>query len=63
MSGLAICRLIRTKLGSDLPIIILSGDNSIETLNEIAAIGVAHFFNKPVRASDLLHRLREILPA
>lgn len=62
MSGLAICRVIRSKLGSDLPIIIFSGDNSIETLNELAAIGAAHFFNKPVRASELLQRLREILP-
>lgn len=63
MSGLAICRLIRAKLGSDLPIIIFSGDNSIETLNALATIGVAHFFNKPVRASELLQRLREIMPA
>ena len=63
MSGLAICRLIRAKLGRDLPIIIFSGDNSIETLNELAVIGIAHFFNKPVRASELLQRIREILPA
>ena len=62
MSGLAICRLIRAKLGRDLPIIIFSGDNSIETLNELAVIGIAHFFNKPVRASELLQRIREILP-
>jgi DNA-binding response OmpR family regulator len=62
VSGLAICRLIRTRLGPDLPIIIFSGDNSIDTLNALATIGAAHFFNKPVRASELLQRIRELVP-
>ncbi len=63
VSGLVVCERIRVKLGPDLPIIIFSGDNSIANLNSLAGIGAAHFFNKPVRASELLQRIRELVPA
>ena len=63
MSGLIVCQQIRDKLGPHLPIIIFSGDSSMDNLNSLSSIGAAHFFNKPVRASELLQRIRELVPA
>ena len=63
ISGLAISQHIREKLGPDLPIIIISGDASIQNLNTLSIVGCTHFFSKPVRASELLQRIRQLVPA
>jgi DNA-binding response OmpR family regulator len=61
VSGLAISQHIRDTLGPDLPIIIISGDSSIQNLNTLSIVGATHFYSKPVRAAELLQRIRELL--
>ena len=46
MGGLETCRSLRG--GSEAPIIILSGDNSLATLNSLPHVGATYFFAKPV---------------
>jgi len=58
-SGLELSRELRKSLGAKMPIIILSGDTSIDTLHELAEMGATYFFPKPVQAGLLLQRLKE----
>jgi len=59
MSGLDLAQHLRSKFGPDLPIVILSGDNSIETLRALPSAGATHFFSKPVQTGTLVASLRE----
>jgi two-component system response regulator MtrA len=59
MSGLALSQKLRGEMGIGWPIVILSGDTSIETLRELPNAGATHFFSKPVNTGLLLSRLRE----
>jgi DNA-binding response OmpR family regulator len=59
MSGLALTQQLRTVLGPEMPIVILSGDTSMETLRALPEIGATHFFSKPVNTGMLIGRLRE----
>lgn len=52
MDGLALAQALREKLGAALPVIILTGDISSETLRMIAQ-GDATQLNKPVSTADL----------
>lgn len=61
VSGLVVTQKLRQKLGPDTPIIILSGDTSMEVLNTLPHIGATYFFSKPVNASQLVQRLQECL--
>ena len=49
----------REILGPDTPIIVLSGDTSMPTLNSLPHVGATYFFSKPVNAAHLLERLKE----
>jgi DNA-binding response OmpR family regulator len=59
MSGLTLAQQFREKVGPDVPIVILSGDTSIETLRALPHAGATHFFSKPVQTGVLIERLRE----
>jgi len=59
MSGLALTQQLRSVLGPAMPIVILSGDTSIETLRALPETGATHFFSKPVNTGMLIGRLRE----
>lgn len=59
MSGLALTQRLRSVLGPDMPIVILSGDTSMETLRSLPDAGATHFFSKPVNTGMLIGRLRE----
>ena len=59
LSGLVVSQKLREILGPDTPIIVLSGDTSMTTLNSLPHVGATYFFSKPVNASLLLQRLRE----
>ncbi len=59
-SGLDLSHELRAAYGSNLPIIIVSGDTSMRTLNNVTNAGATHFFSKPVRASQLVQRIREL---
>ena len=59
LSGLVVTQQLRQRLGPATPIIILSGDTSMETLNSLPHVGATYFFSKPVNAGQLLQRLQE----
>ena len=59
LSGLVVSQKLRDILGPDTPIIVLSGDTSMTTLNSLPHVGATYFFSKPVNAAYLLERLRE----
>ena len=59
MNGLVLSHKLREQFGPKVPIVILSGDTSMSTLNSLPHVGATHFFSKPVSASHLLKRLKE----
>lgn len=59
MDGLLLTQQLRSSLGPNVPIVILSGDTSIETLRALPDAGVTHFFSKPVNTGMLIGRLKE----
>ena len=61
LSGLVVSQKLREILGPETPIIVLSGDTSMTTLNSLPHVGATYFFSKPVNASHLLERLKEWL--
>lgn len=63
ISGLDLSQRIRETCGEALPIIILSGDNSIDTLRSLPSVGATYFFSKPVNIVTLLAKMEEWLSA
>jgi DNA-binding response OmpR family regulator len=61
MSGLEISRQLRETHGSEVPIIVFSGDNSLETLRALPDAGATLFLSKPINASRLMQYLRETM--
>ena len=61
LSGLIVSQKLRELLGPETPIIVLSGDTSMPTLNSLPHVGATYFFSKPVDAGQLLDRLRQSL--
>ena len=59
ISGLVVSQKLRELLGPRTPIIVLSGDTSMTTLNSLPHVGATYFFSKPVNAPHLLERLKE----
>jgi DNA-binding response OmpR family regulator len=59
LSGLEISRQLRQIHGNELPIIIFSGDTSLETLRALPDVGATFFFSKPVNVNTLLQCLKE----
>lgn len=60
MSGLELSQYIRGSSGPHLPIIIISGDASMENINALSEVGATYFYSKPVKASELIKRIREL---
>ena len=61
ISGLVLTRRLRERLGNDVPLIVLSGDTSMETLNSLPHVGATYFFPKPLQTYQLIERLKEWL--
>ena len=59
ISGLVLTQRMRDLLGPRTPLIILSGDTSMETINSVPHVGATYFFSKPVQGAELVARLRE----
>lgn len=59
ISGLVVSQKLRELLGPDVPIIILSGDTSMQMLNSLPHVGATYFFSKPVNSGQLLERIKE----
>ena len=60
ISGLVISQHLRERHGPDIPIIIVSGDTSMDNLNALPDVGATYFYSKPVRGSALVDRMREL---
>ena len=61
INGLVLATKLRERLGGDTPIIIVSGDNSIETIKSLPHVGATYFFSKPVNPNVLVERLKELV--
>jgi CheY-like chemotaxis protein len=61
MNGLVLAQKLRDRFGPQIPIIIVSGDTSMETLRSLSHVGATYFFSKPLSATLLIQRLRELL--
>ena len=61
INGLVLAQKLRALFGPATPIIVVSGDTSIETLRELSHAGATYFFPKPLNPAALVTRLREIL--
>jgi CheY-like chemotaxis protein len=59
INGLVLTQRFRDLLGPDTPLIILSGDTSMQTLNSLPHVGATYFFPKPVQGAQLIERLKE----
>ncbi len=63
LSGLILAQKLRDRFGPLTPIIVVSGDTSMETINSLTHVGATHFFSKPVSGTMLLNRLKELIGA
>jgi two-component system sensor histidine kinase RpfC len=61
INGLVLSQRLRDLLGEQTPIIILSGDTSMQTINSLPHVGATYFYPKPVQAAQLIERLGELL--
>jgi DNA-binding response OmpR family regulator len=61
INGLVLAHKLRDRLGSDIPIIIVSGDTSMETIKSLSHVGATYFFSKPVNPNVLVARLKELV--
>jgi DNA-binding response OmpR family regulator len=62
LSGLVLSQSLRQHMGPQNPIIVVSGDTSMENLNSLKHVGATYFFSKPVKSSQLLGQLKRLLP-
>jgi DNA-binding response OmpR family regulator len=61
ISGLIVAQKLRDRLGPTVPIIIVSGDTSMETLNSLSHVGATYFYSKPVSSASLIKHLNTLL--
>jgi DNA-binding response OmpR family regulator len=61
LSGLVLTQKLREKLGPDVPIIVVSGDTSMETLNSLPYVGATYFLSKPTSGPIVLEKLSQCL--
>ncbi len=63
MNGLVLSQKLREGFGPKTPIIVVSGDTSMEMIKSLSHVGATYFFSKPVNANLLLERLKELIDA
>ena len=59
LNGLVVAQKLRELLGPDTPIIVVSGDTSMEVINALPHVGATYFFSKPLNVPHLLERMKE----
>lgn len=60
ISGLVLSSKLRELLGPVRPIIILSGDTSMENLKTLPHVGATYFLPKPLNSTHLLDQLKAL---
>src|SRR5215212_6556789 len=63
ISGLVLSAKLRQQYGPKLPIIVLSGDTSMENIRSLEHVGASYFISKPINSDHLVERLREYAAA
>jgi CheY-like chemotaxis protein len=61
INGLILSHKLRERFGAGTPIIVVSGDTSMETIKSLPHVGATYFFPKPVNATLLMGRLKELI--
>ncbi|HEV2293016.1 MAG TPA: response regulator [Tepidisphaeraceae bacterium] len=61
INGLILSQKLRERFGPDTPIVIMSGDTSIDTIRSLPNAGATYFFPKPVNSSALIERLTDLI--
>ena len=61
INGLVLSQKLRERFGPDVPIVIVSGDTSMETIKSLPHVGATYFFPKPVNSNALMQRLKELI--
>ena len=61
INGLILAQKLRERFGPDTPIIVVSGDTSMETLNSLPHVGATYFFSKPLNSAMLLEQFTRLL--
>ena len=60
ISGLVLAQKLRARFGPATPIVVVSGDTSMETINSLSHVGATYFFPKPVSAAALVQELKRL---
>ena len=63
ISGLVLSSKLRQRYGPKLPIIVLSGDTSMENIRSLEHVGASYFISKPINSEHLVEALREFAAA
>lgn len=63
ISGLVLSSKLREQYGPKLPIIVLSGDTSMENIRSLPHVGATYFISKPINSGHLVETLREFAGA
>ena len=58
LNGMVVSQKLRQQLGPDVPLIMLSGDTSMETINSLQHVGATYFLSKPINSSHLLELIQ-----
>ena len=61
INGLVLTQKLRERFGPETPIIIVSGDTSMENLRSLQHVGATYFFPKPVNSQCLIEQLKELV--
>ena len=62
MDGFACCRAIRAREdGANVPVLMLTGLDDLESINQAYEVGATDFYSKPMNAATLVHRVRYLL--
>jgi CheY-like chemotaxis protein len=62
LNGLVLSSQLRQRLGPDVPLLVMSGDTSLETIRTLPYVGATYFLSKPIKSAALLEILRKWLP-
>jgi DNA-binding response OmpR family regulator len=61
LNGLVVAQKMRDLLGPNIPIIVVSGDTSMEVINALSHVGATYFFSKPLNVPYLLDRIKALV--
>jgi putative two-component system response regulator len=61
LDGFAVLKLLQSRGGEDIPVLILTGDETTESMWRSFAYGAKDFVTKPFNAAELLLRVKNLL--